>query len=864
MVMQWSRFRRNACRVVMKTALAAFILTLSYVFAATPAVAQTNIAILFSNSGNGVLRSCHCPNAPWGGLAKRAWLVNQVRAAVGTENILLLDSGDFFPTEPDKDNVDCLLHLYQLMRYDAVAIGDQEIVHVTSSTPAADSSAFPWLSGGYRRLAGSTPGEFIKPPWLIKTVAGHKVGIVSVVGRDPYKLSGSKLEGLILTDQSEIIRSFQEKHGAECDLVIVLSHSGLDSDTILATEISGVDLIIGGHSQSLISPPDVINGIPICQAGKNGENLGLIVLTSASEAGTVPAVSNQIPEIHNPFAPYRIAAGRWRGSYQVLPLNSQVDEDPAAAALIDDYYAKHDAKNVESLADNGNAGQDSPALIMEKPVQYTVASYGEKKQFHVSIRNGGNSPLVIQKARSKIRWLKVLNCTDVVPAGGTGELSLELSATNIDRFFRSEFTLTTSDSRHRVAGGTINGRIEGPIDGIVDVPLLLAGAFNPAFRDDTPEGEMAASSSHSSQVLIEFFYSAGCADCAEMENSILPELRKRFGAAIDLRRYDVNDLSNYLKLARLQERLKVRTSENVSIYIDGTIHLGGLKAIRQELPGKIAELVAAKTWNGSVAAPVTASPEIPDTGGADSKWSLLVSRIQNYSVWSVGLVGLADGLNPCAFATIIFFITMLSVAGVSGRRLLLVGVGFAMASFITYLLIGLGAMQILRTLTAYHFVSKVLKWGMIAGLAALSAISFRDAWTFNRTGRAADVSLQLPAIFKRRIHEIMRNRLAAGNLFAGSLVMGFLVTLLESVCTGQMLLPTLVFLTRHPSLSARAWPLLVFYNLMFIVPLIVVMIAAYFGAKNQFLMEWSRRNVVPSKIVMALFFAAMTIAMVFF
>jgi len=854
---------RDVCRVVMKTALFAFILTLSCLLATSTAAAQTNIAILFSNSGNGVLRSCHCPNAPWGGLAKRAWLVNRIRDVAGTENVLLLDSGDFFPPEPDEDKADCLLHLYQLMRYDAVAVGDQELVHVNSSNPPADSNSFPWLSGGYRRLGGSTPGEFIKPPWLIKTVAGCKVGIISVVGHDPFKLSGSKLEGLTLTDQSEIIRSFVKNHGTECDLVIVLSHGGLDSDTILATVISGVDIIIGGHSQSLISPPEVVNGIPICQAGKNGENLGLIVLTPAPKAVAIPAGSNQISRIRNPFAPYRVSARRWAGSYQVLPLNSQVDEDPAAAAIINGYYARHDEKNVENLADNSHAGQDAPALIMEKPVQYTVARYGEKQQFHFSIRNVGNSPLVIQKARSKIRWLKVLDCTAVVPAGGTGELSLELSATNIDRFFRSEFTLTTSDSRHRVAGGTINGRIDGPIDGIVDVPLLLAGAFIPAFRDNMHEDDPSESTNRSSQVLVEFFYSAGCADCAEMESSVLPELRNRFGAAIDLRHYDVNDLSNYLRLVRLQEKLEVRTSENVSIYIDGIIHLGGLKTIRRELHGKVAELAASKSRNGGTA-PSTASPEIPTAGGSESEWTLLVRRIQNYSVWSVGLIGLADGLNPCAFATIIFFITMLSVTGVSGRRLLLVGIGFALASFITYLLIGLGAMQILRTLTAYHFVSKVLKWVMIAGLTTLSAISFRDAWKFNRTGRAADVSLQLPAVFKRRIHEIMRTRLAANNLFAGSLVMGFLVTLLESVCTGQMLLPTLVFLTRHPTLSSRAWPLLVFYNLMFIVPLIVVMIAAYFGAKNQFLMEWSRRNVVPSKIIMALFFAAMTIAMIFF
>jgi thiol:disulfide interchange protein len=148
---------------------------------------------------------------------------------------------------------------------------------------------------------------------------------------------------------------------------------------------------------------------------------------------------------------------------------------------------------------------------------------------------------------------------------------------------------------------------------------------------------------------------------------------------------------------------------------------------------------------------------------------------------------------------------------------------------------------------------------MIGVLIVLSALSFRDAWKFRRSGRPQDVTLQLPEGIKRRMHAIVRVRMSSGGLMAGALIAGFLVTLLESVCTGQVYLPTLVFLTRHPDLHGRTWALLALYNLMFIVPLVVVFVAAYRGVRSQRLVEWSKRNVVWGKFLMGLFFLALAL-----
>ena len=119
---------------------------------------RARVLLLFSNSSNGLLKSCYCPNAPWGGLAKRKWLVGQLRSEIGPESVLLVDSGDLFPVEYDASRILTVMRLYEQMAYDAVAIGDQELLggldkwrdsndDFQSGRPSKQT--FPWVSAGY-------------------------------------------------------------------------------------------------------------------------------------------------------------------------------------------------------------------------------------------------------------------------------------------------------------------------------------------------------------------------------------------------------------------------------------------------------------------------------------------------------------------------------------------------------------------------------------------------------------------------------------------------------------------------------------------------------------------------------------------
>jgi cytochrome c biogenesis protein CcdA len=223
----------------------------------------------------------------------------------------------------------------------------------------------------------------------------------------------------------------------------------------------------------------------------------------------------------------------------------------------------------------------------------------------------------------------------------------------------------------------------------------------------------------------------------------------------------------------------------------------------------------------------------------------------------VAVAGLVDSINPCAFATLVFFMSLLSLSRVGRRGMLLAGGAFVAACFVTYLLLGFGALRVLHLFVGFRLLRQTLDAAMVGALAVLAWLSFQDAVRFRRTGNPHDVALRLPEGINRRIHDVMRRGLRRRNLLAGGFGVGVVVTALESVCTGQVYVPTLVLVVRTGQSVTRGLLYLVVYNLMFILPLAIILVLTYRGLGTPALMAWSRRNVVVSKILLGVFFVGM-------
>ncbi|UCF07900.1 MAG: hypothetical protein JSW28_09715, partial [Thermoplasmata archaeon] len=112
-----------------------------------------------------------------------------------------------------------------------------------------------------------------------------------------------------------------------------------------------------------------------------------------------------------------------------------------------------------------------------------------------------------------------------------------------------------------------------------------------------------------------------------------------------------------------------------------------------------------KRYENGVSCPVIE----PDEG-------VVIDTFQSFSVLTIMAAGLIDGLNPCAFATLIFFISYLNATKRSEKQILLIGISFVLGVFIAYLLLGVGILRGLETASGTALVSMIIY--PIAGVVA--------------------------------------------------------------------------------------------------------------------------------------------------
>lgn len=236
-----------------------------------------------------------------------------------------------------------------------------------------------------------------------------------------------------------------------------------------------------------------------------------------------------------------------------------------------------------------------------------------------------------------------------------------------------------------------------------------------------------------------------------------------------------------------------------------------------------------------------------------------VERFLSFGLFTVLGAGLIDGINPCAFTVLVFFISFLNFVGYRRRELLILGGVFILSVFLTYILIGIGLFKFVQSLESFSLVSNIVYKG-IAGLSiVLGLYSVYDWYIYKKTGNPEEVKLKLPNFIKLKIQKIIQNasRNRSKTLFdlSGAVfVSGFAVSLLESVCTGQTYVPTISYVLRTPHLRSAAMLNLVLYNLMFILPLTLILGISLTGVTSEVFSKWTRGHLGKVKLLTAALF----------
>ena len=205
-------------------------------------------------------------------------------------NVLFLSAGDEFQGSLYYTNYkgDASVQFLNLMRPDAMALGDHEFDNgVETLSRYIDKAMFPVICGNISTIHEPLLSNRLSG-YVIVEKGGEKIGIVSVVTKKTKEISspGDKIEFMDPVDYLKSAIPEIESHGV--NKIIAITHVGLAGDKRIASNVTGVDAIIGGHSHTLLSNgeeeavdvypvmvknPDGIE-VPIVQAGAYSKYLG--------------------------------------------------------------------------------------------------------------------------------------------------------------------------------------------------------------------------------------------------------------------------------------------------------------------------------------------------------------------------------------------------------------------------------------------------------------------------------------------------------------------------------------------------------------------------------------------------------------
>ncbi|MBI2442136.1 MAG: HEAT repeat domain-containing protein [Lentisphaerae bacterium] len=333
-----------------------------------------------------------------------------------------------------------------------------------------------------------------------------------------------------------------------------------------------------------------------------------------------------------------------------------------------------------------------------------------------------------------------------------------------------------------------------------------------------------------------FFNSPGCSDCARVEK-LLPGLKDVF-PWLEVETHD----SRKVSAMRLNETLseKFGVPENLRLVAPAVFAAGGFLIKKDITFDRLAELLArsaalsGEDWRSLPDAELSAADQT------------IFRRYEAFSPLLVAGSGLLDGVNPCAFATLIFLVSYLQVTRKKARETAQVAIAFISGVFLAYLGLGLGLIEVIARLLVLKSVGVVLNWGLAAFALVLMALNVRDG-IYCLQGRLRDTALQLPGFLKQATHAVIRHGARHRHFVAAAFLTGIVISFLELACTGQVYAPTLGFIVNTRGLTPGALGLLLLYNVAFIVPLIVVFALVFFGMTAEGLTRLLQRHAAAVK-----------------
>jgi len=377
---------------------------------------------------------------------------------------------------------------------------------------------------------------------------------------------------------------------------------------------------------------------------------------------------------------------------------------------------------------------------------------------------------------------------------------------------------------------------------MVSLVLLAVGLF----------GSCAYAAKERTPATLVYFFSPSCHRCTATRAGTMPLIEEHFSARLKVEYRDITDVENYKMLFALKQQYGAdEKSVFPVLYISG-------KFIDGRDPANL-------TYE-SIASFITQGMGREDKKVSSAATGKEIEKhFRSLAPLAIMAAGFVDGINPCAFTVIVFFMSFLFFQGYRKKSIAAVGLSFIIAIFMTYLLLGLGFFATLHAIKGFTLVTRIISVSIGALSVIFGLLSVYDAFIFRKKGDSEEMLLHLPKGIRQKIQSVIGEQYrkkkedASKNtrmltLVCGAFAVGFVISLFESVCTGQLYVPTIIYVLKASPYKIRAFAYLLLYNLMFIIPLIAIYGLALAGVSSNSFAGAMKKNMFLIKLFLAAMF----------
>jgi len=304
-----------------------------------------------------------------------------------------------------------------------------------------------------------------------------------------------------------------------------------------------------------------------------------------------------------------------------------------------------------------------------------------------------------------------------------------------------------------------------------------------------------------------FFYEAGCPHCARVDKFLQDRIKTTY--PVEIIYYEVHDPHNAILFTRLSYLYNTEIKTPV-VFVGDTLIKGDMRESLQDI-----EEAVRKALHENTASPL-------------SKLDVKTDLKYKITIPAVIIAAAVDAVNPCAFAVLTLLLGTILVTKRNRKQVIQAGIAFTCSTYISYLLMGLGLFVTIRiTGVQYYIYIGVAILAILIGLVNIKDYFWYGKW----------FSLEVPELWRPKVKKITSSVTSIPGAFGG----GFAVSIFLLPCSSGPYI-VIIGMLSNSATRLQSLFLLILYNLIFIVPFLLITFAVGYGLTTTARVEKMRQE----------------------